>query len=80
MKELQDLDNPTFLRSVDRSNPEVRELAERLEKTLSVMASLLEDYEHSMQANSQRMEVYKKSLANVRQNLEEKLHENERND
>ena len=80
MKELQDLDNPTFLRSVDRSNPEVRELAERLEKTLSVMASLLEDYEHSMQANSQRMEVYKKSLANVRQNLEEKLNENERND
>ena len=80
MKELQDLDNPTFLRSVDRSNPEVRELAERLEKTLSVMASLLEDYEHSMQANSQRMEVYKKSLANVRQNLEEKLNENERDD
>ena len=80
MMELQDLDNPTFLRSVDRSNPEVRELAERLEKTLSVMASLLEDYEHSMQANSQRMEAYKKSLANVRQNLEEKLNENERND
>ena len=80
MKELQDLDNPTFLRSVDRSNPEVRELAERLEKTLSVMASLLEDYEHSMQANSLRMEVYRKSLANVRQNLEEKLNENERND
>tara|TARA_R100001224_G_C3893469_1_gene105826 strand:- start:253 stop:495 length:243 start_codon:yes stop_codon:yes gene_type:complete len=80
MKELQDLDNPTFLRSVDRSHPEVRELAERLERTLSVMASLLDDYEHSMEVNKKRIEVYKNSLANVRQNLEEKLNENERND
>ncbi len=80
MKELKTLDNETFLRSVDRSNPEVRELAERCENLLQVLKGLLTDFEHSMNMNTNRIENYRESLINVRNKFEEKLNANERDD
>ena len=37
---MRELDNATFLRSVDRSNPETKEAVERLEIALGLLAEL----------------------------------------
>ena len=85
MENLSELDHKTFLRSVDRSNPETREAAERLESVLSTLAHLSEDYEHALEAkvskqeaHANQIEKYRSALDRVRNKLEEKLDEHER--